>query len=80
MRRQNTVAQYIATRPIMDLCERSYWRPRAWVSWKLWNRYVLDLEGEKKRAAVELEGEATQRDEEILAEEEKTVWERGREF
>ena len=26
MRRQNTVAQYIATRPILDLCERATWR------------------------------------------------------
>ena len=29
---QNTVAQYIATRPIMDLCEWYVWRPVAWVS------------------------------------------------
>ena len=29
---QNTVAQYIATRPMLDLCERYVWRPRAWVS------------------------------------------------
>ena len=33
MRRQNTVAQYIATRLILDLCERSVWRPGVWVSW-----------------------------------------------
>ena len=31
-RRQNTVAQYIATRPIMDLCERATRRPGARVS------------------------------------------------
>ena len=31
-RRQNMVAQYIATRPIMDLCERSNRRPGARVS------------------------------------------------
>ena len=31
-RRQNTVAQYIATRPIMDLYERSTWWPGARVS------------------------------------------------
>ena len=35
-RRQNTVAQYIATRPILDLCERSVQRPGAWVSWRWW--------------------------------------------
>ena len=28
-RRQNTVAQYIATQPIMDLCEQSVWRLEA---------------------------------------------------
>ena len=31
-RRQNTFAQYIATRPIIDLYERSFWRPGASVS------------------------------------------------
>ena len=30
--RQNTVAQYIATQPILDLCDRSAWRLGAWVS------------------------------------------------
>ena len=33
-RRQNTVAQYIATRPILDLCERSIQRTGSWVSWR----------------------------------------------
>ena len=31
-RRQNTVAKYIVTRPILDLCERSTWRLGARVS------------------------------------------------
>ena len=31
IRRQNTVAQYIVTRPIIDLCERSARRPGVWV-------------------------------------------------
>ena len=31
-RRQNKVAQYIATRPILDLCERATRRPRVRVS------------------------------------------------
>ena len=30
--RQNMVAQYIAMQPTLDLCERSIWRPGAWVS------------------------------------------------
>ena len=33
-RRQNKVAQYIATRLILDLCERSAWRPGSWLSWR----------------------------------------------
>ena len=36
-RRQNTVAQYIATRPILDLCEWSVRRPVAWVSQRWWD-------------------------------------------
>ena len=52
-RSQNTVAQYILMRPIMDLCERSYRRPGAWVSWRWWDQEGLDLEGEKKIAAAE---------------------------
>ena len=59
-RRQNTVAQYIVTRRILDLCERSTWRPGARVSRRWWEQAVLDLEGEEKRAAsaaADLDGE-----------------------
>ena len=49
-RRQNTSAQYIATRPILDLCERSVQRPEAWVSRQWWEQYGLDFEGSKERA------------------------------
>ena len=35
-RSQNTVAQYIATQPIMYLCERSARRPGTWVSRRWW--------------------------------------------
>ena len=51
--RQNMVAQYIATQPILDLCERSARRPGAWVYRRWWKHDGLDLEGEKKRAAAE---------------------------
>ena len=51
------VAQYIVTRPILDLCERSAWRPGAWVSWRWWEQDGLYLEGAKKRAEAESEGE-----------------------
>ena len=35
-RRQNMVAQYIATQTIMDLCEGATQWPGARVSWRLW--------------------------------------------
>ena len=50
-RRQNTVAQYIATRTIMDLCERATRRPGARVSWRWWEHDIIYLEGARKRAA-----------------------------
>ena len=50
-RRQNTVAQYNATRPNLDLCERSTWRPGARVSCRWWEQADIDSEGAKKRAA-----------------------------
>ena len=59
-RRQNTVAQYISTRPILDLCERSVWRLGARVSWRWWEQEGLDLEGVKERAAAESEIEEAQ--------------------
>ena len=33
---QNTVAQYIVTQPILDLCKNKVRRPEAWVSWRWW--------------------------------------------
>ena len=56
-RRQNTFEQYIATQTILDLCERSARRPGARVSRRWWEQDGLDLEGEKKRAAAESDGE-----------------------
>ena len=50
-RRQNKVAQYIEKRPILDLCEWATRRTGARVSWPWWEQAVIDLEGEKKRAA-----------------------------
>ena len=57
MRRQDTVAQYIVTRPILDFCERSALRLGAWVSRLWWEHDSIDLEGGKKRTAVEFDGE-----------------------
>ena len=56
-RRQKTVVQYIATQPIMELCERSVWRPGDWVSWRWWEQEVLCLEGSTDRLVKELDGE-----------------------
>ena len=50
-RRQNTVAQYIATRPSMDLCERDTWKMGAKASRRWWEKACIDLEGAKKMAA-----------------------------
>ena len=50
-RRQDTVAQYIATRPILDLYEQSVRRPGARVSRRWWEQAGIDVEGAKKRAA-----------------------------
>ena len=50
-RRKNTVAQYIATRPILDLCVRSARRPGARVSRWWWEQAGIDLEGIYNRAA-----------------------------
>ena len=50
-RRQNTDAQYIAMRLILDLCERSTQRPGAKVSRRWWEQAGIDLEGAKKREA-----------------------------
>ena len=66
-RRQNTVAQYIATRPILDLCERSARRPGARVSQRWWEQDGLDLEGTKKQ--LEAEAAESYREETIGEEE-----------
>ena len=54
-RRKNRVAQYIATRPILELCEQSPQRPGARVSQRWWEQDGLDLEVENKRAVAEAE-------------------------
>ena len=44
-RRQNTVAQYIATRPIMDLCPAEKRNPGPRVVMRWCKQKVLDLKG-----------------------------------
>ena len=43
--RQNTAAQFIATRPIMNLCMEADQMPGSRVSNKWWENDGLDLEG-----------------------------------
>ena len=44
-RLQNRVAQYIATRPIMDLCLSEERRPGMWLFWRLWEQTAPDILG-----------------------------------
>ena len=47
--RQNTVAQYIATRPLLDLCEGARAREGAKVSMRWWNQADIDWETAKSK-------------------------------
>ena len=66
-RRQNTVTEYITTRQILELCERSTRSPRVRVSRQWWEQAGLDLELSKIRAA---EAAAESDGEELIGEEE----------
>ena len=50
LRRQNTVAQFIATRPILDLCEKANRRPGARVARRWWEQTGIDWKGARERA------------------------------
>ena len=56
LKRQNTVAQYIVARPILDLCEDTVWRSGSWVARVWWEQEGLDLAGAMVTAAEESEG------------------------
>ena len=71
-RRQNMVAQYIVTRPILDLCEQSARRPVAWLSRPWWYQERLELEGAEERSVAESDEEEAQSEEEGRAQEEMT--------
>ena len=64
-RRQNTVAQYIVTQPIMDLYEQATVRPVARVSWRWWDQAGIDLERARKRAAESMTRLETESEEEL---------------
>ena len=52
---QNTGAQYIATWPIMELCEAAGRNCGAWVQMRWWETVVIDLAGARETAAVAAE-------------------------
>ena len=47
--RQNTVAQYIATRPLLDLCEGARAREGAKVPMRWWDQADIDWETAKAK-------------------------------
>ena len=47
--RQNTVAQYIATRPLLDLCKEARAREGTRVPLRWWNQTGIDWEAAKTR-------------------------------
>ena len=51
--RQNTVAQYIATRPLLDLCEGASAREGTRVPLRWWNQTGIDWEAAKARGEGE---------------------------
>ena len=50
LRRHNTVAQFIVTRPILDLCEKATRRPGARVSQRWLEQTGIDWKGAQERA------------------------------
>ena len=54
-RLQNTVAQYIATRSLLDLCEGSEWEPGAWMGMWWWDQAGINLVGAREAAAAVVE-------------------------
>ena len=69
-RSQNTVAQYIATRLILNLCDRATQREGARVSRRWWDQKGIDLKTAKERAAESL---ATDSESELEVESEAEV-------
>ena len=56
-RRQNTVAQYIATQSLLDLCEGSERAPGARVGMWWWEQATIDLAGAREVAAATAKGD-----------------------
>ena len=61
MRRQNMVAQYNVTRPIMDLCDELVRRLGTQVSNQWWYQEGIDLEEERSEVEVKCQGKKRKR-------------------
>ena len=51
LKRKNMAAQYIAARPILDLCENMAWRLGAWVDRRWLNQEGLEIAGARTETA-----------------------------
>ena len=66
--RQNTVAQFITTRSILDLCEQATRRTGARVSRRWWEQTGIDLNGEQEEAEAAVVEPETEADSEAESE------------
>ena len=57
LQKQNTVAQFIATQPILGLCEKATRRPGARVARRWWEQMRIDWKGAQERAEAAAEAE-----------------------
>ena len=73
LNRQNTVAQYIATRPLLDLCEGASARAGTRVPLRWWNQKGIDWETAKARGEEEGEETDSSSGSESSEEEEKRI-------
>ena len=55
LRRQNTVAQFIATRPILDLCKKAKIRPGERVPRRWWEQTGINCKGSREREEASAE-------------------------
>ena len=56
-RRQNTVAQYIAMRPLLDLCKGAKKREGARVTLRWWEQLIIDWEKAKAKETGQTQGQ-----------------------
>ena len=77
--RQNMVAQYIATRPLLDLCEKARAMEGARVPMRWWNQTGIDWEAAKTKGgggetdSTSRSGSSTDREEERKEEKEDEI-------